>query len=172
MNTGKKSLGMLLLFCWTLARFSPEEPQRLALLLFSTALLALCIFSYRRSSETAEILKAGIVEAFRELDGEDFHVDLGRFGRHTRFFVALLSAAGLLYWFGIRTYVSLVLGLSGAAVVFCEFVLNFEVLGYLCSSPSACYDDRGTKTVVTLYKTLSALHIGMVTAAIFMLLSR
>ena len=170
MNTGHKVAALL---CVTLLLFfhlGGMEIHRLALLVPSTAILGLCIFSFRRCGETAEILRAGIVKAFSEFEDDDFQIDLSRFGRHTRFFVALMSLAILVYWLGIRVYVSFALGLVGATCVFCEFVLNFEVLGHLCSEPDATFSEVGASRVVNVYRALSLFHMAAITTAITWLL--
>ena len=65
---------------------------------------------------------------------------------------------------------AMALGLTGAVLVFAEFVLNFEVLGHLTSDNDATFSDLGTQRVITIYRTLSFLHMGAVTTAITLLL--
>ncbi len=170
MNFGSKVVALIITSLFLLNHLAGIELYRLALIGVSTAILGLCIFSFRRCGETAEILRAGIVEAFKEFEDDEFQIDLSRFGRHTRFFVALMSLAILIYWLGIRVYVNFALGLVGATLVFAEFVLNFEVLSHLCSEPDATFSEIGAARVVNIYRMLSLFHIAAITTAITWLL--
>lgn len=170
-TTGSKLTALVLLTLLAACSLANVEVHRLALLGFSTAVLALAIFGLSRSGETAEILSQGILASFRAIEDE-VDIDLDRFGRHTRLVVGILSGITLAYWFGIRTYVSLALGLVGATLVFAEFVINVEVLGHLTSSPEAAFSPAGAARIVSVHRVLSVVHVGAVLTAIAFLLVR
>ena len=152
----KASMDLIILFSFT----------KLIMLLASIIILALCFFSLKRSGETKEFLIDGINKSLDDINSDDFEIDLQRFGKHTRYFVASLSFISLAYWLGVRAYVSMALGLTGALLVFAEFVLNFEVVNYLTSDPHATFSESSATQVITVYKAISSVHIAAITTVI------
>lgn len=151
-----------LLFAFTLTK--------LVMFFSSVVILSLCFFSLKRSEETREFLREGINKSLAELDSEGFKIDLKRFGRHTRYFIAALSLASFTYWLGVKAYVSMALGLTGAILVFAEFVLNVEVVDFLTSDPTATFSDSGAAAVISTYKALSFVHMTAISAVILILI--
>jgi hypothetical protein len=143
---------------------------KLIMLFSSIAILSFCFFSLKRSEETREFLREGIKKSLEEIDTEDFKIDLKRFGRHTRYFIGAVSLASFTYWLGVKAYVSMALGLTGAILVFAEFVLNFEVVDFLTSDPAATFSDSGAAAVISTYKAISFVHMTTITVVILMLI--
>ena len=132
---------------------------KLFMIVASVVILAFCFFSLRRSDETKELLQEGIRKSLDDIETEDVSIDLKRFGRHMRYIIMGLSLTSLAYWLTVKAYVSMALGLTGAILVFAEFVLNFEVVYFLTSDPSATLSKTGAAQVISFYKVISVFHM-------------
>ncbi len=139
---------------------------KLCMLLASVVILGFCFFSLRRSDETKELLQEGIGKSLNSLETEEGTIDLKRFGRHMRYIAGALSFLSLLYWLTVRAYVSIALGLTGALLVFAEFVLNFEVVYFLTSNPRACLSESGASQVISVYRVLAISHMAAIVGVI------